>query len=120
MDYFFRRLETSQTCGGFFMKYLALVLVFATPAVLAGTINMACPPGDTVVVHTVTNNGDFNGDGKVNLSDYSIFRANYGQSSDPDYPVNPDYPANMTDLNGDGTTDTTDYALFKMLMANQH
>ena len=98
------------------MKYLALVLVFATPAVLAGTINMACPPGDTVVVHTVTNNGDFNGDGIVNLSDYSIFRANYGQPTEPN---NPDNPANMTDLNGDGTTDTTDYALFKLLMANQ-
>ena len=94
-------------------KYIALALVFATPAVLADTINMACPPGDKVVIHTVTNNGDFNGDGIVGNGDYLIMRDNFGK------PTVPGQDSDLTDLNGDGTTDLTDYSLFRMLMS-QH
>jgi hypothetical protein len=94
-------------------KYIALALVFATPVVLAETINMACPPGDKVVIHTVANNGDFNGDGIVGGEDYSLLRANFGTSTSPDQPLLP------TDLNADGTTNLTDYSLFRMLMSQQ-
>jgi hypothetical protein len=94
-------------------KYIALALVFATPTVLAETINMACPPGDKVVIHTVTNDGDFNGDGVVDLGDYPTLRANFGTSTDPGKPLLP------TDLDGDGTTDLSDYSLFRMLLSQQ-
>ena len=94
------------------MKYIPLVLVLATPVALADTINMACPPGDNVVIHTVTNDGDFNGDGVVDLSDYSILRANYGQPTTPENET-----SNLTDLNGDGLTNSTDYGLFRMLLS---
>lgn len=91
------------------MKSIALVLVFATPTVLAGTINMACPPGDQVVVHTVTNNGDFNHDGKIDSDDVAIMKAFFGQ------PTDPSNDSVLTDLNGDGTTNLTDYSLLRML-----
>ena len=90
-------------------KYIALALVFATPAVLAETINMACPPGDKVVIHTVKNNGD----GIVGYDDTLIMQANFGKSTGPDQPFL------RTDLNSDGTTDLSDYTLFRMLMS-QH
>jgi hypothetical protein len=94
-------------------KYIALAIVFATPAVLAETINIACPPGDKVVVHTVTNNGDFNGDGIVDVGDYQIMRKNFGITTSPDQPLL------ETDLNADGTTNLTDYSLFRMLLSQQ-
>jgi len=96
------------------MKYLALVLVVATPAVLAETINMACPPGDKVVVHTVTNNGDFNGDGFTNSADVEEMKANFGQRTEPGVDTLP------TDLNGDGVTGFDDFGLFRMLVSQQH
>jgi hypothetical protein len=96
------------------MKTIALVLGFATPAVLAGTINMACPPGDQVVVHTVTNNGDFNGDGVIDSEDLQTMKAHFGQ------PTNPENDSVLTDLNGDGTTDLTDYSLLRMLARNHN
>ena len=94
-------------------KYIALALVFATPAVLAETINMACPPGDKVVIHTVKNNGDFNGDNMVDMGDYQILRDNFGK------PAVPGQDSDLTDLNDDGTTDLSDYSLFRMLMSQQ-
>ena len=92
------------------MKSIALVLVFATPTVLAGTINMACPPGDQVVVHTVTNDGDFNHDEKIDSDDVAIMKEYFGQPIDPANPVSV-----LTDLNGDGITNLTDYSLLRML-----
>lgn len=94
------------------MKYLALVLAFATPAALAGTINMACPPGDRVVIHTVTNNGDFNHDGSTDIADLEVMKTYFGQTT------NPANDSVLTDLNGDGVTNTVDLGLFKMLLAN--
>jgi len=94
------------------MKSIALVLVFATPTVLAGTINMACPPGDQVVVHTVTNDGDFNNDDKIDSADVAIMKAYFGQ---PTVSTDPNNKSVLTDLNGDGTTDLTDYSLLRML-----
>jgi len=94
------------------MNYIALVLVFATPAVLAEKINMACPPGDEVVVHAVTNDGDFNGDGVVDNDDIAIFKQYYGQ------PTDPDTDSVLTDLNGDGTTNLKDFSLLRMLSRN--
>lgn len=94
-------------------KYIALALVLATPSVLAETINMACPPGDEVRIHTVTNNGDFNGDGMVDLGDYQMLRNNFGITTGPDQPLL------ETDLNADGTTNLTDYSLFRMLLSQQ-
>jgi hypothetical protein len=44
---------------------------------------------------------DFNGDGNVNLSDYSVFRSAFGK-------VNPD-----ADFNGDGTVNLSDYSIFR-------
>jgi hypothetical protein len=96
------------------MKSIALVLVFATPTVLAGTINMACPPGDQVVVHTVTNDGDFTHDGKIDSADVAIMKAFFGQ------PTDPENDSVLTDLNGDGTTDLTDYSLLRMLARNHN
>ena len=96
------------------MKSIALVLVFATPTVLAGTINMACPPGDQVVVHTVTNDGDFNNDDKIDSADVAIMKAYFGQ------PTDPENDSVLTDLNGDGTTDLTDYSLLRMLARNHN
>ena len=100
-------------------KYIALALVFATPAVLADTINMACPPGDKVVIHTVTNNGDLNGDSLVNMGDFLVMQENYGQPTVPASPDDPDNKTYLTDLNGDGTTNAMDFVLFRMLLSQQ-
>jgi hypothetical protein len=102
-------------------KYIALALVFATPAVLAETINMACPPGDKVVIHTVKNNGDFNHSGNVGTDDAAILGANIGKATVPVHspdrdPLDTTY---LTDLNADGITDLTDYSLFRMLWSQQ-
>ena len=102
------------------MKYLALVLVFATPAVLAETINLACPPGDQVVVHTVTNNGDFSHDGKIDSKDFEIMKGNFRQPTVPFDSANPDNTTYLTDLNGDGTTNLDDYSLLRMLEKNHN
>jgi len=99
------------------MKYLALVLVFATPSVLAETINMACPPGDKVVVNVVANNGNFDGstDGLIGDADFQIMRNHLRQPVDPSVPESV-----MTDLNADGFTNSADYALLKMLASQQN
>ena len=102
------------------MKYLALVLVFATPAVLAGTINMACPPGDQVVVHTVMNNGDFDGSGVIDDGDVAIMKGNFLKTTVPFDPDNETNTTYLTDLNADGTTNLDDFALLRMLSRNQH
>ena len=44
---------------------------------------------------------DLTGDGQVNLSDYSVFRSNFG-SADPD-----------ADFNGDGVVNLSDYSIFR-------
>lgn len=50
------------------------------------------------------NQGDYNGDGVVNSSDYSVWRSHYGMS-----------PASFSDGdgNGDGTVDTADYVIWR-------
>ena len=50
--------------------------------------------------------GDLNGDGRVNLSDLSIFRQDFGKSGD-----NIQEPA--SDLNGDGRVNLTDLSIFR-------
>lgn len=94
------------------MKKIALFLLFVSPAVLAETINIACPPGDKVTVHAVTNDGDFDGDGDIDKDDVDIMRANFGQ------PTDPNNETILTDLNGDGITNFADLSLFKMLTRN--
>jgi len=97
------------------MKYIAILLVFAAPAVLAGTtINIACPPGDHVAVHSVTNDGDFNGDGKIDKKDIEVMKEFFGQ------PTDPNTDSVLTDLNADGTTDLNDFSLLRMLAKNHH
>jgi hypothetical protein len=44
---------------------------------------------------------DFNGDGTVNLSDYSVFRSAFGK------------PDPNADFNGDGTVNLSDYSIFR-------
>jgi hypothetical protein len=47
---------------------------------------------------------DFNGDGVVNLSDYSVFRSKFGANGDA---------TNDADFNGDGRVNLSDYSIFR-------
>jgi outer membrane protein assembly factor BamB len=79
------------------------ISAYATP--VAGETNLADNTyvGGKVVV---TIPGDFNGDGKVNPTDFVIFLAAYGFSRGQ-----PAYNANC-DINGDGKVNSTDFVIF--------
>ncbi len=51
--------------------------------------------------------GDFNGDGLVNLADYGVWRDTFGQQGD----------LLAADADGNGTVDSNDYAIWKVNLA---
>jgi hypothetical protein len=52
--------------------------------------------------------GDINGDGQVNLTDFSIFAGDYGKDTSQGAVLNSSY----SDMNCDGTVDLTDFSIF--------
>jgi hypothetical protein len=69
---------------------------------------------DHAGVHVDIPDGDFNGDGNVDLVDYAQFEACI---ADPGIPVDP--PCDFFDLDADGDVDCTDWRMFEVVWTGQ-
>ena len=72
------------------------------------TYHLSLDKGDTTYALTI-HSGDFNGDGVVNMADYTVWRHTVGSTTDL-----------RADANGDGVVNDADYGVWRSLFGTSY